>query len=75
MTIVATAAGVTNRQLAHFTALIGIPLSVLALVVLVLVDLHIVRGRRPRLILIGSSVAVTAIALGYIFWRFTALKS
>jgi apolipoprotein N-acyltransferase len=75
MILLSAASRVLNRHLAHLTALVGIPLTGLAVVLLAAIDLKIVRDRRPRLLLVLSALALTVTALGYMFYRFAALKT
>jgi hypothetical protein len=72
--IYAAAVKFFDKHLAHVTAVIGIPLAGLGLLQLVLVDLLLVRDKRPRLLLVLSAVVVMMASLAFMVYRFARLK-
>jgi len=73
--IYAAVAPVLDRHLAHLTAVIGIPLAGLGVLLLALVDLRIVRGKRAHPLLVVSALIVMAVALGFMVYRFAKLQA
>lgn len=67
-------AAVFSHNLARLTAIVGIPLAVIAAVLLVLVDLNIVLDRRRNLVLVVLSVVVMVLSLGLMAYRFERLR-
>ena len=64
-----------NRHLSHLTALIGIPLVVVSVLLLASLDVELVRGRRVGRPLLASSVLVFVGAVGFMAYRFVRLKT
>jgi hypothetical protein len=63
-----------NSHLARITALIGIPLVVLATALLAAIDLNLLRDRRVSRSLLTSSIGLLLAALVFMAYRFARLK-
>lgn len=63
-----------NWHLARQTAFVGIPLAVIAAVLLILLDLRLISRRRlSRLTVVVPVIVVTA-SVAFTMWRFLRLK-
>lgn len=63
-----------NDHLARQTAVVGIPLVVIAIAVLGAVDLRLLDGKRVGRLLVAASGALMVVAVGFMALRFALLR-